>query len=92
MVNTIAQIFVTDETHHDASLQVMQLFQDLVYRISCFQHLCIRNHLKLLRGSDFEGGKNWFYQWLGYLYHLNLYHKSMCGADSEKKPVAPVVK
>lgn len=90
MVNFIDQIFMTDETRYGASLQVMQLFQDFVYRISGCQQLCIRNHLKLLRGDYFKEGKSSLYQWMGDLYFLNLYHKtSMCGADSEKKTSSP---
>jgi hypothetical protein len=93
MVNPIEQILITNETRLGASLQVMQLFQDFVYRISEFQQLCILNHLKLLRGNRIEAGKNWLYQWLRYLYYLILYYKiSACGADSEKKTSSPTRK
>ncbi len=86
MVNPIVQILTTDETHHDLPLQITQLLGDFVYRISCFQKLCIGNHLKLLRGDCSEESKSWLYQWLRNLYFLVLYHKrSVCGASREKK-------
>lgn len=86
MVNPIVQTLMTDETHHGLPLQVTQLLADLVYKISYFSILCIRNHLKLLRTDDFEGGNSWFHQRLRDLYFLNLYHKrSVCGSESQKK-------
>ncbi len=54
MVNPIEQILITNETRRGASLQVMQLFQDFVYRISGFQQVCIENYLKVVRGNRVE--------------------------------------
>jgi hypothetical protein len=93
MVNPIAQIFRTNKMHDYTSLPVVQLFQDFVYRISCFQKLCIPNHLKLLQGSNFGRGKKWLYQWFRCLYYLDLYHKtSVCRMDSAKKTTSPTRK
>ncbi len=70
MVNLIDQILITPETRRGASLQVIQLFENFVYRISGLQQLCIVNYLQLFRGNRIEKGKNWSDQWFKYLFRI----------------------
>jgi hypothetical protein len=90
MVNLIDQILITNETRRGASLQVIQLFENFVYRISGLQQLCIVNYLQLFRGNRIEKGKNWSDQWFKYLFRIERYQNIFIrGADSQKKTSSP---
>lgn len=73
MVNRIHQTLITNETSQGASLQVIQLFQNFVDRISDFQKLCIGNYLGLFRGNRIGKGKDWLSQWLQHFFSLKSY-------------------
>lgn len=90
MVNPIDQILITNQTRLGASLQVIQLFQNFVYRISALPQLCIVNYLQLFRGNRIEKGKNWSYQCCKYFFVIKMYkYIYLCRAGSEKKTSSP---
>lgn len=90
MVNRIHQTLITNETSQGASLQVIQLFQNFVDRISDFQKLCIGNYLRLFRGNHIGKGKDWLSQWPQHFFSLKSYcNIFVCRGDTEKKTSSP---
>lgn len=91
MVNPIDPILIiTNETRRSASLQVIQLFENFVYRIPEWKLLCIVSYLQLFQGSRIEKRKNWSDQWCKYLLRVKKYKKDLISrVDSEKKTSSP---